>query len=79
MIGQPDDALLSAILVKLFIDRQLVVDTALIETLKNRIDRSVAGARAAVERLDREALARGRRVNRALALDLFGVKDHDPH
>ncbi len=77
MIGEPDDALLGAILVKLFLDRQLIVDTALIDTLKNRIDRSIASARAAVDRLDREALARGRRVNRALALDLFGVKSTD--
>jgi chromosomal replication initiation ATPase DnaA len=70
-IEQPDEALLQAVLVKLFVDRQLVVDTALIGTLTKRIDRSIAAARRAVEQLDKEALAQGRRVNRGLALDLF--------
>jgi len=78
-IDEPDDALLGAILVKLFLDRQLIVDTALIDTLNPRVDRSIAAVRAAVERLDREALARGRRVNRALALDLYGIKAREPH
>ena len=77
-IEQPDEALLQAVLVKLFVDRQLVVDTALIGTLTKRIDRSIAAARQAVERLDREALAQGRRVNRGLALDLFRENPTDP-
>jgi len=77
-IDQPDEALLQAVLVKFFVDRQLVVDTALIGTLTNRIDRSIASARRAVERLDQEALAQGRRVNRGLALDLFRAPEPDP-
>jgi chromosomal replication initiation ATPase DnaA len=77
-IEQPDEALLQAVLVKLFVDRQLVVDTALIGTLTKRIDRSIAAARRAVERLDREALAQGRRVNRGLALDLFRENPPEP-
>lgn len=77
-IEQPDEALLQAVLVKLFVDRQLVVDTALIGTLTKRIDRSIAAARRAVERLDHEALAQGRRVNRGLALDLFREPASEP-
>lgn len=65
-IGQPDDALLRALLVKLFIDRQLVVDTGIIELMSQRMERSFAGARALVDALDRRSLERGRRVTRPL-------------
>jgi chromosomal replication initiation ATPase DnaA len=70
-IAPPEDALLRAILIKLFADRQLKVDEALIGYLLPRIERSGAAARATVERLDREALRRRRPVNRALAVDLM--------
>ncbi len=68
----PDDALLRAVMVKLFADRQLAVDEALIAYLSTRIERSFAAARAAVEDLDREALRQKRPVTRALAAELLG-------
>jgi len=52
----PDEALLAAVLVKLFADRQI----------------RAAAAEAAVARLDAEGLARGVPVGRALAAELFG-------
>ncbi|SFG95713.1 hypothetical protein [Methylobacterium gossipiicola] len=64
----PDDALLRALLVKLFVDRQLVVDLAVVEALALRIDRSFGLARRVVAELDRDALGRGRRITRPLAL-----------
>jgi chromosomal replication initiation ATPase DnaA len=67
----PDDALLSAVLVKLFADRQIAVSPALVAFLVPRIDRSFAAARDIVERLDRAALAEARPVNRALAARLL--------
>jgi len=67
----PDDALLRAVLVKLFADRQLVVDESLIAYLVTRMERSFAAARAAVAALDREALRQQRPVTRALASELF--------
>ena len=70
-LSAPDDALLRAVLVKLFADRQLVVDETLIGYLATRIERSFAGARAAVEQLDREALRQKRPVTRALAAELL--------
>lgn len=70
-IEPPDDGLLRALLVKLFIDRQLVVDTAVIETLALRMERSFAAARQVVDRLDRVALERGRRVTRPLAQEVL--------
>ena len=65
-IGAPDDALLRAVLVKHFIDRQLVVDTSVVESLIQRMERSFASARHLVETLDRMALERGRRVTRMM-------------
>lgn len=69
-IDPPDDALLKAVLVKLFVDRQLAVDTRVVDALALRIDRSLAMAGAVVEALDREALRRGTRVTRALAAEI---------
>jgi chromosomal replication initiation ATPase DnaA len=67
----PDDALLRAVIVKLFADRQLAVDESLVSYLSTHIERSFAAARAAVAALDREALQRKRPVTRALAGELF--------
>ena len=76
----PDDALLRAVLVKLFVDRQLVVDLAIVEALALRIDRSLGRAREVVTALDRDALSRGRRITKPLALAVlerlgFGAQD----
>ena len=70
-LSAPDDALLRAVLVKLFADRQLGVDMSLVSYLATRIERSFAAARAAVEALDREALRMKRPVTRALAAELL--------
>jgi chromosomal replication initiation ATPase DnaA len=70
-LAPPDDALLRALIVKLAADRQLSVDEALVNYLANRIERSFAAARAAVKRLDEEAMRRQRPVTRALAAELF--------
>lgn len=70
-IGAPDDALVRAVLVKLFADRQLGIDAGLIEYLARRIERSLDAARVIVEALDREALALGRPVTRIMAGELI--------
>jgi chromosomal replication initiation ATPase DnaA len=70
-IAAPGDALLRAVIVKLFTDRQIAVDETLVAYLVARVERSFAGAREAVERLDREALRQKRAVTRALAGELF--------
>ncbi len=66
-IEAPDDALLSALLVKLFVDRQLMPPPDLIPFLLKRIDRSFAAANRIVSQLDREGLARKRPITRSLA------------
>jgi len=70
-LNAPDDALLRAVIVKLFADRQLAVDESLVGFLLNRIERSFAAAREAVRVLDAEALRLKRPVTRALAGELF--------
>ena len=69
----PDDALLKAVLVKLFVDRQLVVDTSVVDYIALRIERSLAKAAEIVTLLDKEALSRGRRVSRAIAAEVLGA------
>ena len=70
----PDDALLRAVLVKLFADRQLAIGDDLIDYVANRIERSFAGARRAVLDLDREALRQMRPVSRALAAEIYRAR-----
>jgi len=67
----PDDAMLRAVIVKLALDRQLMLDETVVSYLLTRIERSFAAARAAVIALDNEALRRGRPVTRALAAEIF--------
>jgi chromosomal replication initiation ATPase DnaA len=70
-LAPPDDALLRAVLIKLFADRQLAVDEGLIGYLASRIERSFAAAREVVAELDREAMRQRRDVNRTLAAELL--------
>jgi chromosomal replication initiation ATPase DnaA len=70
-LSAPDDALLRAVLVKQFADRQLAVDENLIGYIAQRIERSFAAAQAIVAELDREALRQKRPVTRALAGELL--------
>ena len=68
----PDDALLSAVLVKLFADRQIAPPPRLIEYCVRRMDRSFAAARRLVADLDARALATGRPLGTALAAEVLG-------
>jgi len=63
----PDDALLAAVLVKHFSDRQLRPAPAVTDYLVARIERSFAAAGAVVAALDEAALAGRREINVALA------------
>jgi chromosomal replication initiation ATPase DnaA len=70
-IMPPDDALLRAVLVKLFADRQLAVDEGLIGYVATRIERSFAAARAVVARLDQEAMRHKRPLTRVFAAEVL--------
>jgi DnaA regulatory inactivator Hda len=76
----PCDTLLSAVLVKLFADRQIAVAPAVITWLLPRMERSLSAAAAIVARLDAAALAEGRAVTVPLAaqvLDRAGADGQD--
>eukprot|EP01037_Dinobryon_pediforme_P006289 gene6289-6361_t len=75
MLGPPDDALLRAVIVKLFVDRQLVVDIGVVEYLALHIERSLDAVQHAVTLLDRQALALGRRITRQMAVDILKTID----
>lgn len=67
----PDDALIAAVLVKLFADRQIAVDQDLIAYLLPRMERSLGSARELVARIDAAALAAGRPATRAFVAALL--------
>ena len=71
-IGAPDDALLGAVLLKLFADRQLMVSEALIEYLVRHMERSFGAAQAVVAALDSMSLRLQRPITVALARSLLG-------
>ncbi|HEY0213640.1 MAG TPA: DnaA/Hda family protein [Paenirhodobacter sp.] len=70
-IAAPDDALLSAVLVKLFNDRQTKVPHSLIPWLVTRMDRSLGTARRLVTALDARAVAEGRPLTRVMAAEVL--------
>ena len=70
-LESPDDALLAAVLAKLFADRQISVSPALIEWLVRRMERTLEAARRTVATLDMRALAEGRAVSQRLAAEVL--------
>lgn len=67
----PDDALLAAVLAKLFADRQLNPKTDVIPYLVSRMERTFDAARAIVSRLDDASLAEKRPISRQLARQML--------
>lgn len=76
-IDPPDEALLKAVLVKLFSDRQLSVEPHVVNYLALHIERSMEAATRVVAAADRLALARQRRVTRAIAGEALAAVAQD--
>lgn len=72
-IGAPDEALLRTVMLKHFADRQLDIDPKVLEFLALHVDRSLAAAAAAVEAVDRAALATGRKISRQLVTEALAA------
>ncbi len=70
-IGRPDDGLIGAILIKLFSDRQITIESEVLAFLLARMERSFAAARTLVVALDKTALARRRGITIPLARDVL--------
>ena len=66
-LGRPDDALLGAVLVKHFADRQLRIAPDVIAYLVSRMERSLAVAAKMAAALDQEALSRHGEITIRLA------------
>lgn len=73
-IMHPDDALMSAIIAKLFADRQVLVGQEVFDYLLARMERSFATAQAVVDALDKASLAGKRPVTVALARDVLNMQ-----
>ncbi|HXY98708.1 MAG TPA: DnaA/Hda family protein [Stellaceae bacterium] len=76
-VAAPDEALLGALLVKLFADRQLPVSEEVVAYLALQLDRSFDAARRAVAALDAAALAEHRRVTVPLARRVLGFEPRE--
>lgn len=66
-LAEPGDALLSAVVMKLFADRQVEIEPHVVQFIIRRMERSVGTAIEVVDRLDKAALERRRPITRALA------------
>lgn len=71
-LDAPGDALLAAVLAKLFADRQITPRPDVIPYLVTRIDRSFKSAASIVQKLDQASLDQARTLSRKLAADLLG-------
>lgn len=71
-IAPPDETLLKAVLVKHFMDRQLVVEPHVIGYIALHMERSMEAAATIVAEIDRTAMASHRKVTRALAAQIVG-------
>lgn len=71
-VGAPDDALLAALLVKLFADRQLAVSEEVVLFLVRQMERSFEAARRLVADLDAAALRDHRGITVPLARSVLG-------
>ena len=74
-IAEPDDALLLAVLAKLFADRQVLVEANVSEYLVTRMERSFSEAVRIVALLDALALEKKARITRSLASSVFAGGD----
>ncbi len=74
-VTAPDDALMTAVLVKLFADRQLRVGQGVVAFLVRRIERSFEAARDIVAAIDAGALAAHRNVTVPLAREVLGRRE----
>lgn len=77
-VKPPDEALLGAVLVKLFADRQLTVGEEVIAYLLVQLERSFAAAHEAVAALDAASLAGNRAITVPLAREILNrLRDPD--
>jgi len=77
-LGQPDEALLNALLARLIAERQMRVEEGVQKYLLARLPRNCAAIREAAARLDRASLSAGTRVTQKLAGVIAAELQDDP-
>jgi chromosomal replication initiation ATPase DnaA len=76
-IEAPDETLLAGLLIKLFADRQLVVEPHVVSYITRHMERSTEAAARIVDIADRLSLESKRRVTRAIAATAIGRQAGD--
>ena len=74
-IGMPEDDLIQAVLVKLFSDRQVRVESGVIDYVMKRMERSLDAARQFVELADKAALVEKKGITLPLARQVLDGLD----
>ena len=62
-IKKPDDELLSSVLVKLFIDKQILIDKKIIKFIVYRSERSFTSLQSLVNKIDEQSLITKKKIN----------------
>ena len=70
-IKQPDDNLLSLLLVKLFSDKQILIDKKIIKFIVNRSERSFENLQKIVEKIDKKSLLKKKKININLVKEII--------
>lgn len=71
---EPDDELMRGLLIKLFKDRQLLVEAGVVDYLAARLERTGTAAKKAVNKLDDSALETGRKISIPFVQKILGFK-----
>jgi len=70
-IMQPDDELMKLVLIKIFNDKQLLINPNVIDFLMSRLERSYKSMNDFIERIDKFSLEKGKKITIALINDLI--------
>ena len=76
-VALPDDEMIENLLLKLFSDRQIPIDSGLVGYALKRMERSYDAARDLVERVDQLSLARKSRINNQLVDLAIAAREGD--
>jgi chromosomal replication initiation ATPase DnaA len=69
---------MTGLLLKLFADRQLMVESGVVDYLSRRLDRTGTALRAAVEKLDAAALEGHRKISVPFAQKVLTLAQNQP-
>lgn len=77
-LHEPDDELMRGLFLKLFADRQLLVETGVVDYLAARVDRTGSAVKQMVSLLDEAALETGRKISIPFAQKTLAQNEPKP-